>query len=306
MQYRKLGKTALNVSEVSFGGHQIGSYGGKLEIPLEQRVKVIERGLELGINYFDTTEPCEAESLSAVFKILGGIPEHVTVTSIFTEYRNDPDIIEGIKDKVRVGIEKSLGYFDPIDIFNLCGNGFPYSKDRTLWALEALEEAKDQGKIKHYGFSTHLMNYALSMIENHAEFCLVMFPFNLLIPKVADILFPVAQKHDVAVVGMKVMAARGILNLEIDPQAYGRDLSIPIAAIKWVLDHAEVSCTIPAMNSIAEVEENTRASGAELSEDELRILERVREEFGKKVKPGPQWYFYRDWTERLYGEDLFT
>ena len=303
MQYRKLGKTGLMVSEVSFGGHQTGGYHGQFKVPLKQRVKVIERGLELGINYFDTTEEIEAESLSGVFEVMGGRPDNITVTSMYPHYKRLEDVTEGIREMVAEAIENRLKYFDPIDIFNLCGNGLPYSRERTLGALEALEQAREQGKIKHYGFSTHTMKYALAMIEKHPEFGLVMFPYNVVIPRIADLLFPVAQQHDVAVVGMKALAARGLFNLGIDPAAYGREVRLPVAAIKWVLQSPAISCTIPAMNSLEEVEENSTASGAPLTEEEQNLLQEMRAEFDRKVETDPDWYYHRDWTRRLYGEE---
>jgi aryl-alcohol dehydrogenase-like predicted oxidoreductase len=305
MEYRRLGKSELMVSELSFGGHQAGGYRGKFEMPLEERVKVIARGLELGITYFDTTSDPEPESLSSVFKLLGGKPEHITVTSMYTEYKHLDAIGDAavIKEKVRSGIEECLTHFAPIDVFNLCGDGLPYSRERTLGALEAMEEARGQGKIAHFGFSTHMMDYALSMIQNHLEFTLIMFPYNVVLPKIAQMLFPVAAHHDVAVVGMKAMAARGLFNLGVEPVDYGPGLSVPVAAIKWVLQHSEVSCTIPAMNSIREVEENVRASGEELTEAEQRMLDALAAAFEHRARTDPRWYFHRDWTRRLYGEE---
>lgn len=304
MQYRRLGKSDLMVSEVSFGGHQTGGYHGEFEVPLAQRVKVIERGLELGINYFDTTAEIELESLSNVFKMIGGKPEDSILAGAYTDYQklsdDYPEVARDTRKKVSEEIEKRLAYIDPIDVFILCGNGLPYSRERTLGALEALEGAKDQGKISHWGFSSHTMDYVISMIENHPEFCLVMFPYNVVIPKVGDILFPVARKQDVAVVGMKALAVRGFFDVGINPEDY-RDVSLPVAAIKWVLQSPEVSCTIPAMNSIEEVEENVSASGAALTSEELNMLEELKERVGEKLKGNQPWYFRRDWTRRLYG-----
>lgn len=302
MEYRRLGKSNLMVSEVSFGGHQTGGYQGQFQVSLEERVKVIERGLELGITYFDTTTSREVDSLSSVFALMGGKPEGITVTCMYTDYKLNHDVVAGIEDKVRQSIEFNLQRFAPIDVFNLCGDGLPYSQERTLRALGVLEQAREKGEIKHFGFSTHTMHYALNMIENHPEFTLIMFPFNRVLPRIAEILFPVAQQHDVAVVGMKAVGARGFFNLDIDPQKYGPDLSLPIAAIKWVLMHPEVSCTIPAMNSLSEVEENVRASGDPLTPAELDMLDDLLQAFDTKVNTDPKWYFHRDWTRRLYGE----
>ncbi|MEW6753875.1 MAG: aldo/keto reductase [Candidatus Latescibacterota bacterium] len=301
MEYRRLGKSGVVVSEVSFGGHQTGGYHGHFEVPLEERVRVIQRGLELGITYFDTTTEPEAESLSAVFGCLGGVPRGVTVASMYPDYKVQHGVVEGIEERVRAAVENRLRYFAPIDVLNLCGNGFEYSRERTLRALDALQEARAQGKVRHFGFSTHTMRYALAMIRNHPEFCLIMFPFNVVLPKIAQILFPVARQHDVAVVGMKALAARGLLNLGIDARSAG--LSLPLALVKWVLQSPEVACTIPAMNSIAEVEENVAASGGVLTPAEEELLARTRAAFDEKVSTDGHWYYHRDWTRRLYGEE---
>jgi len=302
MKYRRLGKTDIEVSEVSFGGHQTDAHRLKRGTPAKQRVKVIERGLELGISYFDTTIDYEAESLSSVFGLMGGKPDNVTVSCMYTDYKLNHEVVEGIGDRITASIDDNLQYFDPIDVFNLCGNGFPYSRQRTLRAIEALEQAREQGKVKHFGFSTHTMRYALEMIENHPELCLIMFPFNVVLPRIAEILFPVAKQHDVAVVGMKAFGARGLFDVEIHAEDYGTGVSLPAAAVKWVLQHPEVSCTIPAMNSVDEVEEDTGASGSGLTDGEARMLDDLRDAFDHKVSTDPSWYYHRDWTRQLYGE----
>lgn len=307
MEYRRLGKSELQVSEIGFGGHQKGGYGRHVQASLAERVEVIQRALELGVTYFDTTEEHEAESLALVFREIGGRPEHVTVAAMYTSWqlhRTDyPGVAADMKRRVATEIDKHLVDFDPIDVFNLCGDGLPYSRERALGGLEALEEARAQGKVKHFGFSTHTMDYALAMIENHPEFCLIMIPYNLVLPRIAEILFPVTARCDVAVVGMKAMAARGLFNVGVDGGAYGPDVSVPRAALRWVLQSPHVSCTIPAMNSVEEVEENAAASGAPLSEVEERLVADLRSAFDEKVQTDPGWYYHRDWTRRLYGED---
>ena len=205
-----------------------------------------------------------------------------------------------MKKRVKTEIEKALADFDPIDIFNLCGDSLPYSRDRTLGSIEALEEAKEQGKVKYYGFSTHTLDYAISMIENHPEFTLVMAPFNITTSQVSEKLFPVVRKNKTAVVGMKALAARGFLNVDMNPADYGPDVSLPVAAIKWVLQSPEISCTIPAMNSIEEVEENVQASGSALTDEEIKMLNDVKEKFNETIeKEDRTWYFFRDWVKNL-------
>ena len=54
MQYRRFGKTGWQVSEISMGGSW---FYGRPEyglLPVSHGVAMVERALELGINYFDT------------------------------------------------------------------------------------------------------------------------------------------------------------------------------------------------------------------------------------------------------------
>ena len=51
MGYRRLGKTELMISEVSLGGH-----GGRKP---EDRIPVLDKAVELGINYIDTNMASE-------------------------------------------------------------------------------------------------------------------------------------------------------------------------------------------------------------------------------------------------------
>jgi aryl-alcohol dehydrogenase-like predicted oxidoreductase len=127
-----------------------------------------------------------------------------------------------------------------------------------------------------------------------------MVPFNITTSQVAEKLFPVVRKNKIAVVGMKSLAARGFLNVDINPADYGRDVSLPIAAIKWVLQSPEISCTIPAMNAIEEVEENVRASGSALTDEEIKMLNDVKDKFNEMIeKEDRSWYFFRDWVKNL-------
>ena len=55
MQYRRLGRTELMVSEVGFGGHPIGGigWGGVTD---ENSLAALRRAFDLGVNFFDTAD----------------------------------------------------------------------------------------------------------------------------------------------------------------------------------------------------------------------------------------------------------
>ncbi len=51
MEYRRLGKSGLKVSEIGLGGNNFGGVVGERE-----SISVIHRALELGINFIDTAD----------------------------------------------------------------------------------------------------------------------------------------------------------------------------------------------------------------------------------------------------------
>ena len=80
---------------------------------------------------------------------------------------------------------------------------------------------------------------------------------------------------------MKTLLGRILFTLDVDLRAStGEAVNLAAAAIKWALRNPDVSVTIIAMNSPAEVYECVQiAEQATLSEGEWKILERARDAF---------------------------
>ena len=87
MKTRKLGKTGLEVGELSLGGLFVSSWGGEFE----QTSQAVRRALELGVNYVDTapgygnSEEVLGRALEGATQPfvlstkLGGRPQHACV-----------------------------------------------------------------------------------------------------------------------------------------------------------------------------------------------------------------------------------
>ena len=71
MRYRRLGRTGLNVSEVSLGTVEIGLDYGLTDRPAESEVaRLLHRALDLGTNFLDTAR-LYGESEALIGRILG-------------------------------------------------------------------------------------------------------------------------------------------------------------------------------------------------------------------------------------------
>ncbi|MHC4488722.1 MAG: aldo/keto reductase, partial [Planctomycetota bacterium] len=158
MGYRQLGKTGLVISEVSLGGH--GSLG------LDNRVEVLERAAELGMNYFDTniTDECELYG-----NALGGNRKkwHIGFASwpqkLTEEYEKELS-----KQRLFDEIDGRLKHYktDMLDIWRPVGATWGEGQTaiptmlmvshRVLdMVVEVFEKVHQQGKIRYLGISAH-------------------------------------------------------------------------------------------------------------------------------------------------------
>ena len=119
MQYRKLGKTGINVSALGFGCMRLPTLqSGEPKIDRERAINLIREGIDSGINYVDTAHMYHDKESEIVvgLALKDGYREKVTLvtkcpvfyqdfkeTSHFTHYLN-----EQLKTKTRISRNESL------------------------------------------------------------------------------------------------------------------------------------------------------------------------------------------------------
>jgi aryl-alcohol dehydrogenase-like predicted oxidoreductase len=167
MQYRKLGKTGLEVSAIGLGCAQLGSSCA------EYAVKIVRRAAELGVNYFDTAR---GYSDSEVKLGLGlrGKREKIYISS-----KTGAKTKEGAWQHVHESLERLQT--DYLDNYHLHGLREREDLEKRLGpggALEALIEAKEQGLIRHIGCTSHT-SQALVMALERFDFEIILVPMNI-------------------------------------------------------------------------------------------------------------------------------
>lgn len=250
MIYRRLGKTDLQVSVVGFGGIPIQ------RIDASSTEKVVNRAIDLGINFFDTARGYtdSEEKLGAALK------KHKDKVIIATKSM--------ARDKKRMAedIEKSLMTLgvDYIDLYQLHNVKDKSAMEQVLaadGALAALKEAKEKGKIRHIGVTGHIKDILLEILQT-GEVETVQFPFNPVEVSGAGKLFELAEKMDTGVIIMKPMAGGALTNAKL--------------TLSFILEHP-VTVAIPGMDSPEQVEENAAVGStprplSELEREELARL----------------------------------
>ena len=151
MKYRRVGKSGLKVSEVAYGSWL--TFANQVE--LDNAKKIINRAIELGINYFDSADAYERGKAE---QLLGQIlPEkkrsqYVVATKAYwpmSEHETDKGLSrKHVTDSVHASLERLK--LDYVDIF-YCHR---YDTETPLIeSLEAIEDLIKQGKILYWGTS---------------------------------------------------------------------------------------------------------------------------------------------------------
>ena len=167
MQYRRLGKTNLQVSEISFGTGD--NAGLMMNAPEAERLRAFERALELGINYFDTSPDYgkgrAEENLGAALRHFGAQSRQplYTCTKIEIMAADFGDLAGAVVSSLDASLKRlKLDHVDVLMIHNpprliadpAAGHWHPVSPEHMMGPLlEGLERTRSAGKSKFFGFT---------------------------------------------------------------------------------------------------------------------------------------------------------
>ncbi len=175
MKYRTLGRTGLEVSELSFGAWAIGgnqhgnSYGSTND---EVSVKAIQKALDMGCNFFDTADVYgfghSEELVGRGLREAGKLNEAIIATKVGGNfYHPDGRVTTDFSaNHIRQAVEKSLQRLgrDYIDLYQLHNPSRPLIEDGQMF--EVLDTLKSEGKIRAYGVSIHSVPEGLACLKS--------------------------------------------------------------------------------------------------------------------------------------------
>jgi hypothetical protein len=198
MKKVRLGATALEVSEIGFGGIPI------IPLPQEEAVAVVRHCVDIGITFFDTANmyPTSEVKLGAA---LAPIRDAVIIA---TKSANRD--AQGAAEHIELSLRQLKT--DRIDLFQLHNVSNAEALRQVLdtgGAYEAAARARDAGKIRFIGISSHSMATATEALKT-GLFQTLQFPFNFIENDPADRLFPMAVRNRVGIIGMKPLGG-GVL-----------------------------------------------------------------------------------------------
>ena len=254
MEYRVLGKTGLKISRLGFGGIPIQ------KIDAEGTKTLMQELLAADVNYIDTARGYTV-SEEYLGYALQGIREHFVLAT---------KSMSRTKEAMAKDIDISLQNLrtDYIDLYQVHNPG---AKDLEQvmapgGALEALQEAKAQGKIGHIGVTLHSVDLFRQAVElPWVE--TIMFPYNIVETQGEDLIAKCAEKN-IGFICMKPLAGGAI-----DDAA---------TALRFIASNPNVTVVIPGMAEPREIAQNVAATAntAPLTAEEREKIAAIRASLG--------------------------
>jgi hypothetical protein len=235
--------------------------------------------LEQGINFLDTARIYhDGNNERWVGEAIQGIRDKVYLATKFVIEGKDGALLP--KEEMMASVDKSLRELrtDYIDIMFLHHMS---SVEQVMYepAREVLVEAQKQGKIRFLGVSTHANEAVVldAMVADAAKlYDAAMVTYNFKSDPAIKEAIARAAKAGIGIVAMKTQAG-GYETKELG------DISPNQAALKWVLQDANVSTTVPSMVNLDQIKEDVAVMHMDfkLTRAESQILER----YGKAIAP---------------------
>ena len=213
MEYRRLGRTDLQVSVMGLGSGGPSQLGQRIGATEAESRQLARRALDLGINLIDTGEGY-GESEVILGRALAGVPreDYVLCTKFNPVHlRRDPsldgDPLHSEADLVE-SLERSLRRLatDHVDVYqfhNVRPMQYKAICDRFLPVLRRQQEA---GKVRFIGvtesFSSDHGHEMLTQALAHNIFDTMMVGYNLLTPLPEEHVLPEAARWDVGILVM--------------------------------------------------------------------------------------------------------
>jgi aryl-alcohol dehydrogenase-like predicted oxidoreductase len=307
MGYRRLGKTELMISEVSLGGHGAIAKPN----PVDNRVAVLERAVELGMNYVDNNISAECDLYgSAMAKsasakrdkwIIGFASWPQKVTEEYEKQLSPDGMMKSIEARLRSYKTDRLDIWRPVGA--TWGKG--QKKMATMLMVthktldmvtEVFEKAKKQGKVRFLGISAHNPKVFRRVLGEYPQFSVIIFPYLFLTKEFGgDSLLALAKEKDVGVIGLKPFGAGTTFGLK-PKQIHGQVDARAHVLVKEMLQEKRLSAVIPGVNIPEQLDENVKGSHERdkpLTEADMRAIRECTRNYHAHLTPDYQWL--RQW-----------
>lgn len=278
----------LKLSALGFGAMRLPTADGNPDAPIDEKktADMVAYAIAHGVNYFDTAYGYhDGNSEIVMGKVLGDYPrECFYLATKFPGY----DLAN--MDKVEAIFEEQLkkcnvDYFDFYLFHNVYEKNIEPYTDRKYGIMDYLMKQKENGRIRHLGFSAHgrydTMKRFLEAYGDRMEFCQIQL--NYLDWKLQDAKAKVEllREYNIPVWVMEPLRGGRLASLSPENEeklkALRPDEKIPAWGFRFLQSVPEVTMVLSGMSSMEQMKENiaTFAEDKPVTDEEMETLMEV-------------------------------
>jgi aryl-alcohol dehydrogenase-like predicted oxidoreductase len=264
------------VSAIGFGGYHLGMLKDE-----PAAIRLLHAAVDAGVTFLDNAwEYNEHVSEERMGKALadGGRRDRVfLMTKVCTHGRGADVAMRQLEESLR---RLRTDYLDLWQIHECVYDDDPARHYANGGAIEALDKAKRDGKVRYVGFTGHkLPSIHREMIERGYPFDTVQMPLNVLDPNYRSFekaILPLARERGIKVLGMKAFAEGRLLDAgKVDPDD----------ALRYAMSLPGVLTTITGIDSQAVLDHHVRIANDFTPLDEL-ALQALRDKYRDRATDG--------------------
>ncbi|MFZ5944808.1 MAG: aldo/keto reductase [Bacillota bacterium] len=257
MKYITLGKTNIEISEVGFGCIPI------IRLSSQDAANVLRYAFERGINFYDTAN-LYRDSEEKIGKAFKGYRDKV-VLATKTFKRDAVGTAKHIENSLR------MLQTDYIDLFQ-----FHQVSKEEEWevitgpggAMETVMKAKEEGKIRHVGITSHSYSMSLKLIKTNL-FESLMFPFSFIEDSAVGEMLTLIREHEMTFLAMKPFGG-GVID---DAQL----------AFKFLRQY-QGAIPVPGFDAVEQIDQILKIyeKPNTVTREDIALMEKFKQELGSK------------------------
>ncbi len=293
MIYRK-DRQGREISILGYGCMRFTKNGSSTD--LSKAEKELMYAIEHGVNYLDTAYVYPGNE-AAVGEILSRnhCREKIYLATKLPHYLIKSHA--GIEKKFQEQLSRLKTDYIDYYLMHMLNDVKTWERLKKLGILEWIQEKKKKGQIRQIGFSFHgNTEHFIELLDAYDwDFCQIQYNY-------------LDETSQAGRRGLEYAGEKGIPVIIMEPLRGGRLVNgLPSEALReiqnnkkfasparlalsWLWDQPQVTCVLSGMNSLEMVKENietaSQARSGCFSEEDFRLVERVRERIREKMKVG--------------------
>ena len=292
MQYRTVPKTGERLSVLGFGAMRLPQTGHAIDE--ERATRLIHAAFDGGVNYIDTAVPYHMGTSEAfVGRVLTG--KYKTQVKVATKLppwttRSRTDMDATLRAQCARLQTPSIDYYLLHSL-----NRENWDRLLSLGVMDFLDDAEASGRIRNAGFSFHGDPETFREIVDARDWTFCQVQYNILdeAHQAGTAGLRYAARKDLAVIVMEPLRG-GMLADTVPPAAQACYDAAPVRrtpadhALRWVMDHPEVTVVLSGMSEEQQVAENLQTArealpGA-LTPDDVAMTARARDAWRQAMR----------------------